>query len=95
MNFDTVFYPVSFTGEGGKKKYVYPQTGSSFVSAREIWKHCIKAAARKAARDSTNNLCIDIDGEGRWRIFQIGGYDPERGLFVDMLDDCGRVVESR
>lgn len=31
-----------------------------------------------------NNLVIHRDKDGRIKIIQVGGYSPERGLFVDL-----------
>lgn len=31
-----------------------------------------------------NNLVIHRDEDGRIKIIQVGGYSPERGLFVDL-----------
>ena len=68
-----------------------PRNNEAYVTHREIWTRAPKAIARKATADGVNHICID-ESNGQFRIFQISGYTPDRGLFVDMLDENGKVI---
>ena len=63
------------------------------VTHREIWTRAPRAAARKATAAGVNCIAIDETGGG-FRIFQISGYTPERGLYCDCLDESGRVIKT-
>jgi hypothetical protein len=68
-------------------------TGDSYTTAREIWSKAPRAAARKATAEGVNGISIDETG-GRFYIFQISGYTPDRGLYCDLLNEAGEVVKS-
>ena len=63
----------------------------SYTTAREIWSKAPKAAARKATAPGVNGIAIDETG-GKFYIYQIGGYTPERGAYCDILNELGQVV---
>lgn len=68
--------------------------GYSYVTHKEIWARATKAAARKATADGVNHICIDETG-GKFYIFQISGYTPDRGMFCDLLDEQGKVTPQK
>ena len=70
-----------------------PRDNSAFLTHREIWSRATKAAARKATADGVNGIALDETG-GRFYIFQISGYTPERGIFCDILNEAGQVVKT-
>lgn len=75
------------------KRKVNPLNCEVFITHREIWTRAPKAAARKATAEGVNGISLD-EKEGRFFIFQISGYNRERGLYCDLLDEAGRVIES-
>ena len=68
-------------------------TGNSYTTAREIWSKSPKAAARKATAPGVNHLAIKVVN-GSFRIYQISGYTPEKGLYCDLLNEKGQVVKT-
>ena len=69
------------------------RNGNSYTTAREIWSKSPRAAARKATAEGVNGISIDETG-GRFYIFQISGYTPDRGMFCDLLNEAGQVVKT-
>lgn len=70
-----------------------PTNGDQYTTAREIWSKAPRAAARKATAPGVNAVCIKATA-GKFHIFQISGYTTERGLFCDMLNTRGEVIET-
>lgn len=70
-----------------------PRNCQAYTTAREIWKKAPRAAARKATAPGVNGIALDETG-GKFFIFQISGYTPERGLYCDLLNERGQVVKS-
>jgi hypothetical protein len=63
------------------------------VTHREIWTRAPRATARKATASGVNHIALD-ETDGQFFIFQISGYTKERGLYCDLLDKAGRVIET-
>lgn len=74
-------------------RYSDPRDCECLISHREIWQKAPKAAARKATAEGVNWIAIKEKG-GDFFIYQVGGYTRDRGLFCDLLDRSGRVVDS-
>lgn len=83
--------PIKCTTRGGDR-WTDCRTCESFTTAREIWSKAPAAAARKATADGVIGLAIDESG-GRFYIYQVSGYTPDRGAFCDLLNEAGQVVK--
>ena len=70
-----------------------PKTNTALITHREIWKKAPKAAARKATAQGVNGISID-ETNGKFYIFQVSGYTPERGIFCDILNERGQVINK-
>lgn len=84
--------PIVCSSKGGQRR-TNCMTGDSYTTAREIWRRAPRAAARKATAEGVNGISIDETG-GRFYIFQISGYTPDRGMFCDLLNEAGQVVKT-
>lgn len=84
--------PIVCSSKGGQRR-TNCMTGDSYTTAREIWSRATRAAARKATAEGVNGISIDETG-GRFYIFQISGYTPDRGMYCDLLNEAGQVVQS-
>lgn len=84
--------PIVCSSKGGQRR-TNCMTGDSYTTAREIWSKATRAAARKATAEGVNGISIDETG-GRFYIFQISGYTPDRGMFCDLLNEAGQVVKT-
>lgn len=84
--------PIVCSSKGGQRR-TNCMTGDSYTTAREIWSKAPRAAARKATAEGVNGISIDETG-GRFYIFQISGYTPDRGMFCDLLNEAGQVVKT-
>ena len=74
-------------------RYLSPIDCECFISHREIWSKAPKASARKATAEGVNWIAVK-EKDGDFYIFQVSGYTMDRGLFCDMLDRSGRVINT-
>lgn len=89
--FNDLMHSVKATSD---KRYADPRDCECIISHREIWKKAPKAMARKATAPGVNWIAIHEIGNNIV-VYQVAGYTPDRGLFCDLLDDNGRVIERR
>ena len=93
MNFNDYMHAVSAHVTRGSNRRTDPRDNSAFITHREIWSKAPRAAARKATAEGVNGIAVNEDG-GKFYIFHISGYTPERGLFCDCLNEAGQVVKT-
>lgn len=72
-------------------RYIDPVDNTAYIDPVEIWKRTTKAAARKATAPDVNNIAVD-EKDGGFYIFQVSGYNTDRGLYCDLLNREGRVI---
>ncbi len=92
MNFNDLLHTVKASTTNSTRS-TSPLDCQAIITHREIWTRAPRAAAKKATADGVNAIALD-ETAGRFYIFQVSGYTPERGLYCDLLDETGRTVES-
>ncbi len=67
---------------------------AELISARNVWEMATtKAAARKATATGVTQFCANMD-HGELHIFQVCGYNMDRGMYADLLDKEGRIINE-